>query len=50
MVDFKSENKKETVHEILVLTATVSSDGSGEPVQMRRLARAFAACIHKVRM
>ena len=33
---------------ILVLIALASNDGSGEPAQMRRLARAFAASIHKV--
>ena len=35
---------------ILVLIALASSDGSGEPAQMHRHARAFAASIHKVWM
>ena len=38
------------VCKILVLIALLSSDGSGEPVQMRRLTRALAAPIHKIWM
>ena len=34
------------VHEISVLLASASSEGSGESAHMRRLARAFAARIH----
>ena len=35
------------VHKIKILTVLVSREGSGESVTMRRLARAFAADIHK---
>ena len=35
-------------HEILVLFAWVSSEGSGESAHMRRLTRAFSARIHIV--
>ena len=38
------------VHEISVLSASASSEGSGESAQLRRLARVFAARIHKVWM
>ena len=36
------------VHETSALIASASSERSGESVYMRRLARAFAARIHKV--
>ena len=36
------------VHDISVLIASASSEGSGESARMRRLARAFAARIHEV--
>ena len=36
------------VHESLVLFASTSSDGSGEPAHMRSFARAFLARIYKV--
>ena len=39
-----------TLHEILILIAFSDSEGSGKPEQMRRLAIAFAARIHKVWM
>ena len=39
-----------SMHEIVVLIASTSSEGSGESTQMRRLARAFAALMHKVWM
>ena len=38
----------ESAHEISVLYIFVSNECSGEPAQMCRLTRAFAACIHKV--
>ena len=37
------------VHEISLLLASASSEGSGESAHMRRLARAFAARIHNSR-
>ena len=37
-----------SMHESSVLIASVSSEGSGEPAHMRRLARAFDTHIHKV--
>ena len=38
------------VHEILVLIASASNEGSSESARMHRLARAFAAHIHEVWM
>ena len=38
----------ESAHEISVLCIFVSNECSGESAQMRRLTRAFTACIHKV--
>ena len=35
-------------HDILVLIELSNMECSDESAQMRRLARAFAACIHKV--
>ena len=35
-------------HEILVIVSSSSNKGSGESAQMRRLARAFAACMRKI--
>ena len=40
-------NPNGPAHEILVLTAYASSQGSDEPAEMRSLVRAFAACTHK---
>ena len=40
----------EPAHEILVLITLASSLGSDEPAHMHRLARAFAAHIHKIWM
>ena len=48
------QNKKEVkfisgpVQEILVLIASASCEGSGEPAQSRRLARALTVCTYKV--
>ena len=36
------------VHEMLIFIALSSNESSGESAHLRRLARAFAACIHKV--
>ena len=38
------------MHEIMVLLASVSSEGAGESVHMHRLARAFNVRLHKVWM
>ena len=37
-------------NEMLVLIAISSNDGSGESAQMHRLAKAFAAHIHSIRV
>ena len=37
------------VHEHLVLITKVSSEGFGEAAHMRRLAKAFAASMHKLK-
>ena len=42
-------DKSELLHENLVLIRLASSCGSDEPAQLRSLARALAAHIHKVR-
>ena len=38
----------EPAYEILVRISTSINEGSGQPAQMRRLARAIAAHVHKV--
>ena len=38
----------EPAHDILLLIILLSYEGSGEPAQMCRLARAFVARVHKV--
>ena len=42
-------NIYEPAHEISVNVALPSNKGSGETVQMHRLAKAFAASIHKLK-
>ena len=37
-------------HAILILILKASSDGSDDPVHPRGIVRAFAACIHNVRV
>ena len=46
----KEKNDNWPLHVISVLIASASSEGSGESAHMRRLARTFAACLHKVDM
>ena len=42
------QTTNEPVHEIMVLTTYVTSEGSGEPAHPRSLIRAFAVRTHKV--
>ena len=50
--EFFSDNECMGWHEILVLTSyhMLSNDGSGEPVQISRLSRAFTAHLYKERI
>ena len=47
MIAGKVDNSFWTLYEISVLIASTSTEGSGEPVHMRSLARVFASRTHK---
>ena len=47
MIAGKVDNSFWTLYEISVLIASTRTEGSGEPVHMRRLTRVFASRTHK---